>query len=102
VKLRNTLDYRPRIFPTRKDVKNDLLDEPERLRGKGMATSSKPIGERETGEAPLERRNVAFTEAFRFWVKLGVISFGGPAGQIAIMHRERVERRRWGSVAKID
>jgi chromate transporter len=31
----------------------------------------------------------------RFWVKLGFISFGGPAGQIAIMHRELVERRRW-------
>jgi len=38
---------------------------------------------------------VPFAEAFRFWVKLGFISFGGPAGQIAIMHRELVERRRW-------
>ena len=34
-------------------------------------------------------------EALRFWVKLGFISFGGPAGQIAIMHREVVERRGW-------
>ena len=34
-------------------------------------------------------------QAFRFWMKLGVISFGGPAGQIAIMHDELVERRRW-------
>ena len=34
-------------------------------------------------------------EAFRFWLKLGMISFGGPAGQIAIMHDELVERRRW-------
>ena len=41
------------------------------------------------------RRHVSFGEAFRFWVKLGFISFGGPAGQIAIMHRELVERRRW-------
>ncbi len=41
------------------------------------------------------RRSVTFAEAFRFWVKLGFISFGGPAGQIAIMHRELVERRRW-------
>ena len=40
-------------------------------------------------------RHVSFGEAFRFWVKLGFISFGGPAGQIAIMHRELVERRRW-------
>jgi chromate transporter len=36
-----------------------------------------------------------FGEALRFWWKLGWISFGGPAGQIAIMHREIVERRRW-------
>jgi chromate transporter len=40
-------------------------------------------------------RRVPFSEALRFWVKLGWISFGGPAGQIAIMHRELVERRRW-------
>ena len=36
-----------------------------------------------------------FAEALRFWLKLGFVSFGGPAGQIAIMHRELVERRRW-------
>jgi chromate transporter len=36
-----------------------------------------------------------FAEAFRFWLKLGFISFGGPAGQISIMHQELVERRRW-------
>ncbi len=36
-----------------------------------------------------------FLEALRFWIKLGWISFGGPAGQISIMHKEIVERRRW-------
>ena len=44
---------------------------------------------------PPERRSVTFGEAFRFWLKLGFISFGGPAGQIAIMHRELVDKRRW-------
>ncbi len=38
---------------------------------------------------------VSFREAFWFWLKLGFISFGGPAGQISIMHQELVERRRW-------
>lgn len=38
---------------------------------------------------------VSFREAFRFWLKLGFISFGGPAGQIAIMHRELVDNKRW-------
>jgi chromate transporter len=36
-----------------------------------------------------------FAEAFRFWFKLGFISFGGPAGQIAIMQTELVEKKRW-------
>ncbi len=38
---------------------------------------------------------VSLAEAFRFWLKLGFLSFGGPAGQIALMHQELVERRRW-------
>jgi len=38
---------------------------------------------------------VAFATAARFWIRLGFVSFGGPAGQIAILHREVVERRRW-------
>jgi len=38
---------------------------------------------------------VSMAEAFWFWLKLGFISFGGPAGQIAILHEELVERRRW-------
>ena len=38
---------------------------------------------------------LGWREALLFWLKLGFISFGGPAGQIAIMHQELVERRRW-------
>jgi chromate transporter len=45
-------------------------------------------------------RTVSFTEALRFWLKLGFISFGGPAGQIAIMHRELVEQKRWISESR--
>lgn len=37
----------------------------------------------------------SFKEAFWYWLKLGFISFGGPAGQIAIMHQDLVERKRW-------
>lgn len=41
-----------------------------------------------------------FRQAFRFWLKLGFISFGGPAGQIAIMQQELVERRKWVSTER--
>ncbi len=44
---------------------------------------------------PTPSRQVNFWEALRFWLKLGFISFGGPTGQIAIMHSELVEKRRW-------
>ena len=41
-----------------------------------------------------------FAAALHFWFKLGLVSFGGPAGQIALMHSELVERRRWISEAR--
>jgi chromate transporter len=51
-----------------------------------------PAGTPPAADAPAPPR---FREALRFWLKLGFISFGGPAGQIAILHQELVERRRW-------
>ena len=42
-----------------------------------------------------EVATVGFAEALRWWLRLGFISFGGPAGQIAVMHQELVVRRRW-------
>lgn len=51
----------------------------------------------QTGSAPVRP---TFWEAFRFWLKLGFISFGGPTGQLAIMHTELVEKKRWISEAR--
>ena len=48
---------------------------------------------------PQGLRHPTFCEAFRFWLKLGFISFGGPTGQIAIMHAELVEKK-WISEAR--
>jgi chromate transporter len=49
----------------------------------------------ERADPAIPTHGVPFREAARFWVKLGFINFGGPTGQIAIMHDEIVERRRW-------
>ena len=46
-------------------------------------------------QEPAPPASVQFWQALGFWLKLGFISFGGPAGQIAIMHQELVERRHW-------
>jgi chromate transporter len=53
----------------------------------------------EEARAPSAQR-VPFWDAFRFWLLLGCINFGGPAGQIATMHHELVGRRRWISDAR--
>ncbi|MGH9852788.1 MAG: chromate efflux transporter [Blastocatellia bacterium] len=65
--------------------------------GANSAAQASPANEAPASDRATSASQVSFAEAFRFWVKLGFISFGGPAGQIAIMHRELVERRRWVS-----
>jgi chromate transporter len=45
--------------------------------------------------SPASSVRPAFTDALRVWARIGLISFGGPAGQIALMHRELVEEKRW-------
>lgn len=46
-------------------------------------------------EVAVRPKPVSFLAAFLYWLKLGFISFGGPAGQISMMHQELVEKRRW-------
>lgn len=41
------------------------------------------------------RAPVSFPEALRTWIRIALLSFGGPAGQIAVMHRMLVEEKRW-------
>ena len=47
------------------------------------------------GDTSLQPTAPTLKEAFWYWLKLGCISFGGPAGQIAIMHHDLVENKRW-------
>ncbi len=48
-----------------------------------------------SGSEPVAAGNPSFGEALRVWARIGLLSFGGPTAQIALMHREVVERKRW-------
>ena len=54
-----------------------------------MSTDSFPV------QSALPARRPTFKEALAVWVKIGLLSFGGPTGQIALMHKELVDKRRW-------
>src|SRR5512139_326058 len=56
-----------------------------------MTTAATPLAAPSTAGTKPPTRG----EAFRYWLRLGFISFGGPAGQIAIMHHDLVDRKRW-------
>lgn len=58
-----------------------------------MVDTTSTVSEQPQSQAT--QQPIGLYEAFLFWLKLGFISFGGPAGQILIMHQELVERRRW-------
>jgi chromate transporter len=61
----------------------------------------KAIASQQTAaETSRQMTHPTFREAFRFWLKLGFISFGGPTGQIAIMQTELVEKRKWISQSR--
>src|SRR5215213_10653160 len=56
-----------------------------------MAGVAAPV----SSHAEAEARLPSFAEALRVWLKIGLLSFGGPAGQIALLHREVVDDRNW-------
>src|SRR5689334_24418888 len=57
-----------------------------------MSAADDAVANRADATAPLPP---TASQAFRYWLRLGFISFGGPAGQIAVMHRELVDGKRW-------
>lgn len=63
-----------------------------------MSTTTESISDSSSAANP--PRTVSFGEALKVWTRIGWLSFGGPAGQIALMHRELVEQRRWISESR--
>src|SRR5689334_8850020 len=63
------------------------------------SADSAPVGPLPSA-APMLRHGIGLTEATWVWVRVALLSFGGPAGQIAVMHRILVDERRWVSEAR--
>src|SRR6476646_9567926 len=83
-----------RMGEKRNDERRDHAAWLQKLRRALRISPTEMTSKRASDQAP------SFGEAFRFWVKLGFISFGGPTGQIAIMQAELVDRKRWISQAR--
>src|SRR5512138_2258825 len=50
--------------------------------------------------APIRPHGVSFREALRVWIRVAALSFGGPAAQIAVMHRILVDEKKWVSESR--
>ena len=60
-----------------------------------------PPASRRRSKTRRSRTGIGFGEAFRVWLRIALLSFGGPAGQIAVMHRMLVEEKRWVSESAV-
>jgi chromate transporter len=60
-----------------------------------LSSPESSLPTQEAAPAPASVEKPSFGTAFRYWLRLGFVNFGGPAGQIALMHDDLVERRRW-------
>lgn len=81
------------LFPIEPD--GALISDVAAIRGDDTQFARHRIRPLHNDRMPSTASKPTFREAFRFWLKLGFISFGGPTGQIAIMHRELVEEKKW-------
>ena len=62
--------------------------------------SNVAAGTNRTNASQENGHGIAFSEAFMVWVRVALLSFGGPAGQIAVMHRILVEEKNWISESR--